>query len=822
MKKASLIMAVILAASLFAPYTLPALGLKDANTFKEVSALGSGALALALTSDIASYDMQLVPPDSRFWALSGVVEQRSPEELGEIVEDLFTPNVKLSVELGRSYEHEPAIAVNPLDPANVVVAAHHEDDGPLSVVIGVYYSMDGGETWNGPILMPPAEEEDFFQSDPALAAGPSGAFYLAYLSVGPRFSDNVRLFFSDSLVVARSLDGGVSWEIVLELDPFYIDFQELSSRGIFVSSVLLDKEYIAAGPGPSGDIVVVSYTEFASGFDSNVGSYFTRIRIMAVISLDGGETWKGPVQVSDEVYIYEGPGEVSAERVLQGSNPAVAPDGTIYIAYYDSGDDGWLTGTARIVVVKSVDGGDTWSEPVEAAVIEEEMDYFSPARFRAWASMFPIIDVGPDGTVYIVYGSADPETGDPGDIYLVYSMDGGDTWSEPIRINNDAPGAYQFFPWLDVDENGIAHIIWGDTRFDEDNFGFDVFYARFTPEEGASANYRVTDYTGNGFLAFFLGDYFNVAAAGGQVYVVWTDVREAIDERGGFFFIFADSSIYFAKLGERPPPVLEASVNELAAGRAAVVEIEGSGMPVNAVFLIALNGVVLDGASFVFSDSEGRIEAKVILPPLAEGVYEISLVDVTVQRPYASARLSVSDVVGAAALEAREASEIAVEAVQRALERVEAVEASIEGLARTVEEVAQSVESVREEVVSQGESTREAISVASEQLREELRGAIEATGEEVKSAVEASREAIIEEVKREGESIREEVRKVGDEQKALLEQVLSSLEEVKANAERAIEAAASASSRSALAGAGALLAFIAAAVSAFLASRAAR
>jgi prefoldin subunit 5 len=467
------------------------------------------------------------------------------------------------------------------------------------------------------------------------------------------------------------------------------------------------------------------------------------------------------------------------------------------------------------MVTWSSDGGETWSKPVEAATIFQEMEYRSPARFRAWSSMFPSIDVGPDGTVYIVYASASKNPADPGDVYLVYSTDGGATWSEPVRVNDDAPGAYQFFPWLDVDESGVVHIVWGDTRFDrDDNFGYDIFYARFDLESGLSPNFRVSDFTSNGFLGGFIGDYFNVAAAGGEVYVVWTDLREAVQEKGGFIFIFADSSIYFAKLGERPQPSLSISVDSLHAGRGVVASIRGENLPINSPFLVAIDGSVVS-EDFVFTDEEGRLEASILLPPLAEGEYTVMIVDMTVRMPYASATLRVVDAVAASAEEASRASQEAVERVEAVAEKLGRLE---ESLQESVALVSERLDRVEKAVREEGEATRGEVASAAE----EVKGEVRRVGEEVKDEVRA-----------EGEKQRgaiEELASRIESRMGALESAIASLAErlsavegalagVAETAEEAASGAAAATQRSSLAVGAAILAFLAAAAAAYLSFR---
>ncbi len=755
---------------------------------------------------------------------------QEPPGPGEPSPVSFTRNFRLSVDAGSPYEHEPSIAANPLNPLNLVVAAHHEDAIDLFVAVGAYYSLDGGDTWVGPIFMPPARPTDFFEADPAVAAGPSGSFYLAYLSIGSRQSEGIRFFFSSSVIVMKSVDGGATWEMILEVDPFYIDFEELFQEGIFVSNIILDKNYIAAGPGVEGDTIVVTFSEFMDGYDSRRGSYFTRIRIMAIVSTDGGLSWVGPNPIDETIIYYSPFGETTqVERVIQGSNPAVAPDGTIYVAYYDSGDDGWLEGSGFIKISKSLDGGQTWSEPVVAAIISSELPYYAPGRFRAWSSMFPSLDIAPDGTLYLVYaGSPDPPNtlvpSDIADVFLVYSLDGGDTWSEPLRVNDDEPGAFQFFPWLDVDENGVAHIIWGDTRFDaEDMFGFDVFYASFTVEEGITPNTRVTDYTGNSFLAFFLGDYFNVAAGGGQVYVVWTDVRESISERGGFTFIFTDTSIYFAKIGDRPEPTLTVTPSDIDAGRSQLVTIEAFNMPVNSVFRLAIGDYVLTELGFIFTDSNGTAEITVLLPPLAQGSYEVSLVDFTTATKYAVASIVVEDEVASGLDEVNSGLETLITSIDRASQslasveaRIEAFEAMIADLQGGLQEVSSKIDAVDTRLSEEAASIRQAISASKDETVDQVTSYIDARASELEedlvNAVEENSGEIISVVRSEGESQREALGQVDSK----LDSISSAIESLSSDVEELVSIASSAASRSGISIGTSLLAFLAAAIAAMV------
>ncbi|MEB3773920.1 MAG: glycoside hydrolase [Desulfurococcales archaeon] len=590
------------------------------------------------------YKPELVDPMSAAKALealnnaySGLQSPTKPPET------IFGPNKPVTVDQSAPFENEPSITANPKDPRNLVVAAHHYMGFGFmaSVMVGAYVSFDGGETWEGPVFMELANETtDYVESDPALAAGPSGTFYLAYMSVGNRFVNVsgvvIPLYFSSSIMVARS-SNGTSWSSTEVAGPTAEELGQYMMQGISVFTYFLDKEYIAAGPSVDGsnDTVVVAFMKNVEGYNFMTGRYFSNLSIVAVVSNDGGRTWSNQTTISN-VYNYAETGEV-----VQGAMPAVAPNGTIFIAYYYSGDDGFLQGKAEIRLVRSDDGGRTWSKPRTIAVFRE-IPYFSPGFFRWSASMFPVMDIGPDGTIYIVY-VADPPGKDPADVYLIYSKDWGNTWKGPIRVNDDPTEEGQFFPWISVSPDGVAHIIWGDMRRAIAGIGYDVYYARFTPEEGVSKNYIVTDYPSPTVYSF-IGDYFNLVATEENVHVVWTDTRSFIKREGPLLFIFADQTVYTAKLGERPEPSVSITPSKLPVNGRSIVEVEAENMPVNAVYVALVEDANLALAPFfLFSDSEGRISEVIVVEPYSRGEYGVVISDYLAIAGYAGDKLTFVD-----------------------------------------------------------------------------------------------------------------------------------------------------------------------------------
>ncbi len=618
-------------------------------------------------------------------------------------ESPFSANVRVTRDYGGSFESEPSIAASPVNPDNLVVAAHQElgytvTVGPY-VVVGIYYTTNGGETWHGPVITKAYDPvNDFILGDPALDAGPDGTFYLAYLSAGyrplpPPF--NYSQAFQSTVMLGISRDGGRTWEFKAAITPDYMNATNLIIQEFYPFTLFIDKEYIAVGRSPltNDTMIVISYTEFIEGYNYTANDNITNVTIRVAVSHDGGETWIGPVAVSPTITISAAEGPL-VPRIVQGSYPAVAPNGTIFVAYYDSLDDGWLNGEAAIMVVRSDDGGRTWSYPVIAAVIPSELTYYYTYRigetefpaFRWWSSMFPSIAAGPNGRVYIVY-AADPDGigCDPADIYLVVSRSWGKTWSQPIRVNNDPEGSCnaQFFPWVEVGPDGSVHIVWADTRLAPARLGFDIYYDRYV-NGSLTGNVRVTDYTNPALWAFFVGDYINLAVTEKNVHPVWTDTRRSFYfpvDTPLFRMGVSNTDIFTARLGERPTPLVQVSEEEFPAGRAGWIKVTVTGLPREATFAVLLNNFTTDLA---MSDSQGRAEINLYIPALREGEYDVTLTGLISYAAYASFKLRVVDYIaqGISDLQGRvDALEEAVNSTAAGLldvkNRVEAIQGRI-------------------------------------------------------------------------------------------------------------------------------------------------
>jgi len=387
-------------------------------------------------------------------------------------------NLRINSDQSGQVQNEQQIVVNPQNPLNVVAVWRDFRLGYRRV--GVGYSFDGGWTWHDdlfPQMVYP------WQSDPALTYNSAGAMYVCILSYDP--------VGEDGLYVSASTDGGVSW------GPFY--------------------PAVNAAPNSFEDKELIACDRTGSPYDGNLyvawAKFTSTTRIHCVRSTSQGTSWEAPTQVSDLTGV-------------QWPVPAVGPSGEVYIAWVKTGSP------YGIRFDKSLNGGVTWGTDVAVQSTSFGSAYITPSLL---IFCYPAMDVditnGPNrGYIYIAY--SDDIYGDT-DLLFTRSANGGDTWSRPIRINDDAVanGCDQFHPWLVCDEQGVLHVIFYDRRNDPvQNLYMDLYYS-YSSDGGLSwsPNERITTVSSNPGLdsldSGLIGEYNGLAVRDNVIHPIWTDTR---------------------------------------------------------------------------------------------------------------------------------------------------------------------------------------------------------------------------------------------------------------------------------------------------------
>jgi hypothetical protein len=163
---------------------------------------------------------------------------------------------------------------------------------------------------------------------------------------------------------------------------------------------------------------------------------------------------------------------------------------TFYAVWLDT-LTGFLDGSGQspFWFTKTTDGAQTWEPAKIIGRITQLPTTFPRQSFRNLS--LPIMAAGRRGELYVTYADYNPapnpgdEDGMQADIKLLRSFDGGATWSNPRRVNQDNTNADQFQPYVRVTRRGQVNVSYFDRRLDKPdppnhpgNFFIDTFLAR--------------------------------------------------------------------------------------------------------------------------------------------------------------------------------------------------------------------------------------------------------------------------------------------------------------------------------------------------------
>ncbi len=404
--------------------------------------------------------------------------------------------------------NEPSIIINKANPQNMVVAEN-----------SFYYqvSNDGGYTWQNLLIDPSSWG---FCCDSSLNSDTQGNIYFFHLSYYDYDS------WIDRIVCQRLTNNGNY-------------FTQESYTGLNPPKKQ-DKQWAVIDQA-SGNIYV-TWTQFDEYGTSNPFKY-TNIHFSK--STDGGQTWSQPIQIN------EVSGNcVDSDDTVEGAVPAIGPNGEIYVSW---------AGPAGLVFDKSTDGGQTWL--IHDILINDintiggGWDYDIPGLNRCNGLPVTKCDIsnGPyRGTIYVNWSDQRNGT-DNTDIFLSKSTDGGNTWSAPVKVNDDNSGKHQFLTWMDIDQStGYLYFVFYDRRNYNDDHT-DVYMAISKDGGETFGNIKISE---NSFVpdaSYFFGDYTNVNAYNGVIRPVWT----YLDGSSQSLWTAIVSESDFVSIEKNESPVLE-------------------------------------------------------------------------------------------------------------------------------------------------------------------------------------------------------------------------------------------------------------------------
>jgi hypothetical protein len=367
---------------------------------------------------------------------------------------------------------EPSIAIHPFN-TDLMIAG--------SVLNDYYFSNDKGNSWTSTSI---TSEYGVF-GDPVLMFDKNGFPYYFHLA---NYKNGA---YIDRIVCQTSKSINGIW-----------------NEGSFPTpngTKAQDKHWVSYSH--KKDEIYLTWTQFDK-YDSKKSTDSSIIFFSK--SSDKSKTWSNPIRISKNA------GDcLDSDKTVEGAVSTVGVNGEIIVVWANE---------KGLCLQKSFDDGITWLK--EEKVIHELIggwDLTVPGIKRC--NGFPVLicdtsDSKNKGRIYLNW--SDQRNGETNtDIFISYSDDLGDTWSEPKKVNQDSSKSHQFFTWMAIDQyNGNIYIVYYDRRNYTDN-KTDV-YLSVSKNGGISfEDIRISESPFIPNEKVFFGDYINISAVNGIVRPIW-------------------------------------------------------------------------------------------------------------------------------------------------------------------------------------------------------------------------------------------------------------------------------------------------------------
>ena len=357
-------------------------------------------------------------------------------------------------------EVEPYVAVNPANPMHLIGTFQQDrwNDGGANGLTNVV-STNGGASWSlaagqpafticeGAVSGSPGYLDR--ATDPWVAFSADGQ--VAY-SISDSFNANGPAFGGTSaIMISRSTDGGSHWQtpVAAQVDTS--------------TTVLNDKESVTGDPLVANTAYAV-WDRLVSPSSHANPTAFTfspafRGPVLFSKTTDKGVTWSPGRIIFD-------PGEKNQTIGNQIVVPATgAARGTLVDGFdliFTKGGKGSPRASFNVAVIRSTDGGTTWSDPTIVSGMAVASVTIAGHDVRT-SDVLPDFAANPvNGNVYAVW--QDGRFGSTGNAKIAFSQstDGGLTWSPVIRIDQSAGSTPAFTPKIRVASDGTIGVTYYD------------------------------------------------------------------------------------------------------------------------------------------------------------------------------------------------------------------------------------------------------------------------------------------------------------------------------------------------------------------------
>jgi hypothetical protein len=354
--------------------------------------------------------------------------------------------------------------------------------------IGFARSSDGGKTFGASKMVPGSRPVHEYSWDPALAVGPDGALYVAYM-VGPSRKRGGTTEAATP-VVAVSHDHGATFPRVSALPIPSSPHQNFGDRP-FIAVAPNGNVYVTWDYGPRRDEVQVVCPPTSS-------CYFNGGDFNAVFqtSTDDGKTWSDLTPISGD---YPLGGVYSAPIVTE-------PNGALDVLFWQHPTD---PNTLKVspgheYFIRSTDGAQSWTKPV---LVGAKAGTIGVKEW--WIDGSLAVDSA--GTLYVSWDTQRSGRRDTG--WLAWSTDHGAHWHSPLAVASSktehltevavAGRKNVYVGWQTLTGKGYATLL----RRYAVGHGWTGPAKQISPMYGRSATWP--------------GDTFGLSVVGGKALVSW-------------------------------------------------------------------------------------------------------------------------------------------------------------------------------------------------------------------------------------------------------------------------------------------------------------
>jgi len=270
-------------------------------------------------------------------------------------------------------------------------------------------AQESGELWNSPINI--SGSGDNPSSQPFLLADPAGVAHLFY-------SQRVRRALGEGDTLMYAAWDGRTWSKPVDI---FISPKNAINDSISYPQAVIDEQGI------------IHLVWMGSPRYPDYSLYYSNVQANEAGS---ATTWSKPIEVAND---------------LTGTNSSIAlayePPDTLHAIFARVRQGVTPPEHRAISYTRSTDGGKTWSEPVDLYTIAEQTNGASNAK---------IIAVEPD-RVYATWSEWD-DTGNGQKVYFARSLDSGATWEKPQVLAQTKAGEYER-DWANIASLGNNQLV---------------------------------------------------------------------------------------------------------------------------------------------------------------------------------------------------------------------------------------------------------------------------------------------------------------------------------------------------------------------------